>query len=117
MPELIGTSAAPRHQLPRQAARFERASAVAPESEDGQRRMYGDRMQIRKTQAIVQPRWGLIAATLLGVALSLGIGVGLGGALVAVGIGLGWLSIALVALIWHELGTAYLVWQATSRQS
>jgi len=41
--------------------------------------------------------------------------VGLGGGLVAVGIGLGWLSIALVALIWHELGAAYQVWQANSR--
>lgn len=115
MPELIGTSHAPRHQLPRQTPRFERGVAEAPEAEDGLRRMYGDRMQIRKTQAMPQPKWGLLMATLLVVALSLGIGVGLGGALVAVGIGLGWLSIALVALIWHDLGLAYHVWQANSK--
>lgn len=110
-----GLSHAPRHQLPRQASPFERSGAEVPEAEDGVRRMYGDRMQIRKTQAMPQPKWSLIMAVLLGVALSLGIGVGLGGGLVAVGIGLGWLSIALVALIWHDLGVAYQVWQSNSK--
>lgn len=110
-----GLSHAPRHQLPRQATRLERPAPGVPEEDEGLRRMYGDRMRIRKTQAMPRPKWGLLMAVLLGVALALGIGVGLGGGLVAVGIGLGWLSIALVALVWHELGAAYQVWQSSSR--
>ncbi len=111
-----GLSQSPRHQVPRQAVRHERPAPGVPDSDEGVRRMYGDRMRIRKTQAMPQPKWGVIMAVLLGVALALGVGVGLGGGLVAVGIGLGWLSIALVALIWHDLGAAYQVWQANSRR-
>lgn len=114
MPEMVGFSQPQRHARPQLTPGNPRAKreAAPSDSQEAARRMYGDRMRIRKTQAMPQPKWGWLVATLLGIALALGIGVALGGGLVAVGIGLGWLSVALVALIWHDLGLAYQVFQA-----
>ncbi|HEY9899041.1 MAG TPA: hypothetical protein V6D00_07655 [Pantanalinema sp.] len=112
MSNSIGYSQSSRHRLPQPPQPRLRQPVAMPAADEGLRRMNADRMQIRKTRAMPQPRWESIVAALLVVALSIGLGVGIGGAPVAIGIGIGWLSIALVALVWNDLGLAYQVWQS-----
>ncbi|MBO9539984.1 hypothetical protein J7643_05245 [bacterium] len=117
MSTTIGYSQSSRHRLPQPPQQRLRQPAARPVSDEGVRRMQADqmqanRMQIRKTEAMPQPKLEVIGAVLLFVALSLGLGVGLGGAPVAIGIGIGWLSIALVAFVWSDLSLAYHVWQS-----
>jgi|GEM_PF-3065285 hypothetical protein len=117
MPESIGFPQRSLQQPPRQPqARGARQTTLVEENDDeALRKRFADRMQIRKTQAVEEPNWAWLGITLLSVALALGLGVGLGGGLVAVGIGLGWLSVALVALVWHDLERFYAFWQQNSR--
>lgn len=118
MPESIGVASRHQQQPRRSNQPQNRTRPVVVDDagdDEALRRRFADRMQIRKTQAIAEPKWGLLLGTLLIVAMTLGIGVGVGGGLVAVGIGLGWLSVALVALIWRDLEQFYLFWQQQSK--
>ncbi|MNX64198.1 hypothetical protein D3C86_952180 [compost metagenome] len=112
MSTTIGYSQSSRHRLPQPPQQKLRQPTARPVADEGVRRMQADRMQIRKTEAMPQPKLEVIGAVLLFVALSIGLGVGLGGAPVAIGIGIGWLSIALVAFVWSDLSLAYHVWQS-----
>lgn len=112
MSNTIGYPQSSRHRLPQPPQPRARQASTVQVSDESVRRMRGDRMQLRKTQAMPQPKWEGIVAALLIVALTIGLGVALGGASVAIGIGIGWLSIALVALVWHDLGLVYHLWQS-----
>ena len=50
-----------------------------------------------------EPRWTLVAITLILIGLLIGAGLAFGGAFAAVGLGIGYLTVALVHLVWPDL--------------
>ena len=58
-----------------------------------------------------EPRWTLVAITLILIGLLIGAGLAFGGAFAAVGLGIGYLTVALVFLVWPDLVR---IWRANA---
>lgn len=58
-----------------------------------------------------EPRWTLVSIMLVLIGLLIGGGLAYGGPLTAVGLGIGYLTVALVHLVWPDLER---IWKATA---
>jgi hypothetical protein len=56
-----------------------------------------------------EPRWTLVSVMLVVIGLLIGAGLAYGGPLTAVGLGIGYLTVALVHLVWPDLER---IWKA-----